>query len=703
MSSASRRRLWVIYLVVAALIISLGVRLWDVQVLNTRSYSALAASDMTQSVVVPSVRGQILDDTGQPFVDNKTALVVSVNIARLSQLSDEKTVLARLAKLLRMKPKLLSEKVRLCTKGVSQPCWAGSPYQPVPVEQNVSDQIALQIMEDHSAYPDITAQVQPVVNYARPAGANPAQVLGYLQPITPQEVKQRHLTVTGFSGVDLVGQAGLEQHYDTQLRGTPGIQKVSINADGVVTGTVSQTAPKAGDDLVTSLSAPLQADLQSILDNAVHKAHSAGNAGATSGAAVVLTTTGRVVAMASYPSYNPRVWTGGISQKEYDRLISPTHGEPILNRVTQGAYPPGSTFKVTTTAAAVAEGYSLYGSYNCPATVTIDGHKFANDGNPNLGPMSFHEALVVSCDTVFNELGYDMYLKDHPSINNIPNPHAPTQPMQKMELAWGFGKNPGIDLPEQNPGSIPTRRWLYYFWKDNAHTGQDWCKHGRQYGGYIQQIEYADCRDAYVWEPGQSAIAAIGQGYVSVTPLQLADAYAALANGGKLYSPRVGEALLSPTGKVVKRINPPLIRHLPVAKNTLAYIRSALQGVITSGTAAGAFGGFPLNKVCVAGKTGTADVTGTQANSVFASFAPCNHPKFVVVMMIPHAGYGAQASAPAVRKVWDAIYGLEGQKAALPGGQLPAHLPKITSSGAIKSGATGSTGSKGSGATGSKR
>jgi penicillin-binding protein 2 len=690
MSSVSRRRLWVIYLVVAALMISLGVRLWDVQVLNSRIYTALAASDMTQSVVIPSVRGQILDDTGQPFVDNKTALVVSVNIARLAQRSDEQAVLARLAKLLKMKDKLLTEKVRLCTKGVSQPCWAGSPYQPVPVEQNAPDRVALQIMEDHPAYPDITAQVQPVVNYARPDGANPAQVVGYLQPITAQEVKQRHLTVTGFSGVDLVGQAGLEEHYDSELRGTPGIQKVSVNADGVVTGTVSQTAAKAGDDLVTSISAPLQADLQNILAGAIHKAYNAGNHGATSGAAVVLSTTGRVVAMASYPSYNPSVWSGGISQKQYNALISPRQGEPILNRVTQGQYPPGSTFKITTTAAAVAEGYSLYGSYNCPATVTIDGHKFANDGNPNLGPMSLHEALVVSCDTVFYELGYDMYLRDHPSINNIRSPHAPIQPMQKMELAWGFGHNPGIDLPEQNPGSIPTRQWLYYFWKDNAHTGQNWCKHGRRNGTYVQQIEYADCRDAYVWEPGQSAIAAIGQGYVSVTPLQLADAYAALANGGKLYSPRVGEALISPSGKVVQRIKPPLIRRLPVARRTLAYIRNALQGVITSGTAAGPFAGFPLNKVCVAGKTGTADVSGTQANSVFASFAPCNHPKFVVVVMIPHAGYGAQASAPATRKVWDALYGLEGHKAALPGGRLPASLPRITSSGAIKSGATGS-------------
>jgi len=592
-----------------------------------------------------------------------------------------------------MKLRTLQDKVRLCTKNVPAPCWSGSPYQPVPVDQNASDRIALQIMENPAQYPDVSAQVQPVTDYPEPDGANPAQVLGYLQPITPSEVKQRHLTVTGFSGVDLVGQSGLEEQYDSQLRGTPGIQKVSVNASGVVTGTVSQTAAKAGDDLVTSINAPLQADVQKILGNAVQKARAEGH-NVKNGAAVVMTTTGRVVAMASYPDYNPGVWTGGISEKEFKHLFSTKYGAPVYNYVTQGEYAPGSTWKVTTTAAAVQQGYSLYGQYNCPATVNIDGHSFANDGEPNEGYMSFAEALIQSCDTVYNELGYDMWLKNRPSINSAKNPKAPIQPMVKMEEKWGFGQIPGVDLPGQSAGSVPSRQWLYYLWKDNAHTGQNWCKNGKEYGSYDQQIEYQDCQDGWVWEPGQAAIAAIGQGYVSVTPLQLADAYAALANGGTLYSPRVGEALLSPSGKVVQRINPKVVRHLPVSKTTLAYIRHALAGVVTQGTAASAFGGFPLSKVCVAGKTGTAQATGQAANSVFASFAPCNHPKYVVVMMIPNSGYGADFAAPSVRKIWDDIYGLEGQKAAMPSGRAPATLPTITKAGSIKPPAGYAGGSK---------
>ena len=684
MNVASRRRLVVLYVVAAALLISLGGRLYYLQVMNNTSFTKLAEQNQNRDVIVPAVRGQILDDVGNQLVANRTALVVSVDMMTLSQQpGGAAPVLRRLAPLLGMPYTLLSEKTRLCTRGVSQPCWAGSPYQPIPVDQDVSAQVALQVMEEQAQFPGVTAQVQPVIDYPMPDGANPAQVLGYLQPITPQEIASRHLPVTGFSGVDLVGQAGLEAQYDTQLRGKAGTQVVSVNAAGDVTGTVSQTPPTTGDDLVTSINAQIQADAQNALAGAIAKSRAAGNP-ANQGAAVVMTTTGRIVAMASWPDYDPGVWVGGITQHEFNDLFGTKNGEPILNWAAQGQYAPGSTFKVTSTAAAVANGHPLDGVYSCPASVSIDGVTLKNDGEPSLGDLTFSQALIQSCDTVYYQLGYDMYLSDDPKANNTTGPNAPIQKMQKMELAWGFGQDTGIDLPAESAGSIPTRQWLYYLWKDNAHTGQDWCKYGNPNGSYLQRIEAQDCQNGWQWEPGQAAIAAIGQGYVTVTPLQLADAYAALANGGSLYSPRIGEALVSPaTGQVVQQINPPVIRHLPVSHDTLAYIRSALAGVVTQGTAAGAFAGFPLNQVCVAGKTGTAQLFGKNATSVFASFAPCNDPKYVVLVMVPDSGYGADVAAPAVRQIWDGIYGLEGHKAAVPGGQIPSALPQITPAGAI--------------------
>ena len=684
MNIPARRRLLVVYLLVAVMLVALGGRLWYLQVMNTTAFTKLASANQTRDVSVPAVRGQILDDVGGQLVGNKTQMVVSVDMMQLSRQQDGgQAVLQRLAKLLHTPYHQLADKVRLCTRGVSQPCWAGSPYQPIPVNQSVGIQLALQIMEEKDQFPGVTALPQPVVQYPEPDGANPAQVLGYLQPITPQEMKQLQLPETGFSGVDLVGQAGLEAQYDAQMRGQAGTQVVTVNAAGQVTGTDGSIPAKPGDDLVTSINAQIQADTQNALDKAIGKARASGNA-ANQGAAVVLTTGGQVVAMASYPAYDPNVWTGGISQQEYRYLTNPGAGAPLNNWVTQGQYAPGSTFKVTSTAAAVADGYSINGLYGCPASVNIGGHSFYNDGEPGMGDMTFTEALVQSCDTVYYNLGYDMFLRDNPKANDVTSPNAPTQKMQQTELDWGFGKPTGVDLPGEQSGTIPTRDWIYWLWKDNANAGQQWCKYGKEYGNYVQQIEWQDCRSGNVWEPGQAAIAAIGQGYVTATPLQLASAYAALANGGTLYQPRVGAALVSPaTGKVDRYLDPPVIRHLPSSSYTLAYIRNALRGVVTQGTAAGAFGGFPLNKVCVAGKTGTAQLFGKNATSVFASFAPCNHPKYVVVVMVPDAGYGADVAAPAVRQIWDGIYGLEGHKPAVPAGQVPGSLPQVSPQGPI--------------------
>ncbi len=682
--SASRRRMAVLYVVVASLLITLGGRLWYIQVMNGTSYVKLASANQTRNTIVPAVRGQILDDMGNALVANRTALVVSVDMMTLSQRPDGgAAVLRRLAPMLNMPYQLLKDKVRLCSPTVTQPCWAGSPYQPIPVDQSVSEQVALQIMEEQRQFPGVTAQTQGVVEYPSPQGADPAQVLGYLLPATTQQLKADHLpSQVGYSSANLVGQSGLEEQYNNQLAGKTGTNTVSVNAAGDVTGTVGGTPAQSGDDLVTSINSAIQADAQQALNTAISKAQAAGN-DATQGAAVVMTTTGRIVAMASYPDYNPNVWTNGISQSEFNALFGARDGAPAVNWATQGQYAPGSTWKVTSTAAAVANGYPLDGSYDCPASISIGGHSYINDGAPNLGAMSFAEALIQSCDTVYYNLGYEMWQHDNPGANVVTSPKAPVQKMQQMALDWGFGKPTGIDLPDESTGTVPTREWLYYYWKDNAYTGQDWCKNGKADGSYVQQIEYQDCQDGNVWEPGQAAIAAIGQGYDLVTPLQLANAYVALANGGTLYAPRIGEALLSPSGAKAQKITPPIAGHLPVSRNTLAYIRNALAGVVTQGTAAGAFSGFPLNQVCVAGKTGTAEVMGKVATSVFASFAPCSNPQYVVVMMIPNSGFGADASAPAVRQIWDGIYGLEGHKAAVTGGQVPSSLPQILSTGQI--------------------
>jgi penicillin-binding protein 2 len=679
---ASKWRLISVTLVVVGLLAVLGARLWYLQVDTRGTYVAESAQDRIRTIVQPPVRGEILDDTGQPMVGEQSSLTVAVNVATLTQQRDSGTAeLARLGSLLGTSETVLHERTRLCTVGVKQPCWPGSPYQPIPVAQDVSEQTALTILENQAAYPDVTASIQPTIQYVQPISTAAAQLVGYLQPITAQEIKQLHVPVTGFAGDDLVGQSGLEAEYDRQLRGTTGIDEVSVSASGQVMSTIKDVKPQPGDDLVTSINSNVQIATENALRNAIVNTQAEGNTQATSGAAVVMTTTGRIVAMASYPTYDPSVWSGGITQQQFQQLFGTGQGEPILERATQGEYFPGSTWKVTTTTAAVNAGFPLDGTYDCPASISVGGHTFNNDFG-NGGQMSLHDALVRSCDTVFYNFGYDIWLRDNRQYDTVTSPKFPVQEMQQTELQWGFGRPTGVDLPGEAIGTVPTREWLYYFYQDNAHTGQNWCKYGKANGSYIQQIEYEDCTAGMVWTPGQAINASIGQGYVAVTPLQLATAYAALANGGTLYNPRIGEELVSPAGKVVQTIVPPVAGHLPASGATLAYIRNALQGVVTQGTAAGAFGGFPLGKECVAGKTGTAEVVGRLATSNFASYAPCNNPQYVVVMMIPNSGFGADVSAPAIRQIWDSIYGLEGHPPALKNGQLPAP-PTFDSAGRV--------------------
>ena len=433
-------------------------------------------------------------------------------------------------------------------------------------------------------------------------------MLGYLGPITAQQVKQEHLPTTGFSGVDLVGQAGLEEQYNKWLQGTPGQEVLSVNSAGQQLGTERTVAPQTGDDLVTSINAKLQGDLQSVLASTLTKAQAQGNVRATTAAGMVMTTTGRVVAMASVPTYNPSIWTDGISQRSTGSCSAPAHGEPILNRVTQGEYAPGSTFKVMSTAAAVKAGYSLDSTYNCPASFKIGGRTFANDGEPPIGPISLHEALVISCDTVFYELAYQIYQRDHPNDNVVTSPKAPAQEMQKMELDWGFGNAPGIDLPEQSTGTHPDPGVAVLLLEgQRAHRpGLVQVRQGQRHAT-SSRSSTRTASTATSGSPARRRSPPSARATWRSPRCSWPTRTSALANGGTLYSPRIGEALHQP-GRQGAAADQPAGDRAPAGRRVAPWPTSGprCEGPWDGGTAAGAFSGFPLNKVCVAGKTGTA-------------------------------------------------------------------------------------------------
>lgn len=682
MNPRTHFRLVVLYVLVGLLLLILMGRLWSMQILDGSHYQQLADQNRTRDIVVPAVRGMILDDRGIPLVRNRSALVVSVDRTTLSRQKDGgRTVMDRLAGVLGTTYQDVANRIRLCGPGIKRPCWPGSPYQPIPVEDHVDPKRALQIMERQEDFPGVTAQVQAVRDYPRPEGAAAAQVLGYLQPITQEELDQRKgLKVTGYSGVDLIGRAGLEAEYDAALRGEPGFRRVLVDSQGRVTGTAEEKSAVPGGNLVTSIDAGVQGAAEKALKHAIENGRKGGHPSDAGAAVVMDVQTGRMVAMASYPTYDPSIWTGGISQDEYDALLGKKKGEPLISRVTQGQFAPGSTFKVSSVAAAVSDGYPLNGTYQCPGSFDVGSRAFHNFEGEALGSMSLHTALVKSCDTVFYKFAYEEWLRDggmHPKKN-------PSDPMVKMARNYGFGKPTGIDLPSESSGRIPDRGWKKDYWDATkkgdckaAKTGfPDVQKTDPARAAYLKAVAAENCVDGYVWRAGDAANFSVGQGDVLVTPLQLVRAYAAVANGGKLFTPRLGLAVMRADGSIERRIPAPPPTKLPVDPKVLAYIRGGLAGVTKSGTAAGAFNGFDFKTVDVAGKTGTAEVYGKDDNSWFASFGPVKHPRYAVIVMVAQGGQGAVTAAPAVREIWEAMYGTKKQKPLLTDGKLPSDLPK---------------------------
>jgi penicillin-binding protein 2 len=687
MNSRSHFRLLVLHVLVASLLVSLAGRLWYLQVLNGDHYERVAADNRTRDIVVPAVRGQILDDVGRPLVRNRTALVVSVDRTVLSRQQDGGAgVLKRLAKVLGTTQQQLEQKTRLCGPGIKRPCWPGSPYQPIPVDDRVTSKKALQIMERQEDFPGVTAQVQAVRQYPRPEGAGAAQALGYLQPITQEELdKRKGLKVTGYSGVDLVGRDGLEGQYDAELSGTPGVRTVNVDSQGRVTGTAREQPSAPGSNLVTSIDAGVQAVVEKSLDNAIKSARKQGAKADTAAGVVLDVRTGRVVALASTPTYDPSIWAGGVSQQQYDDLLGKDKGQPLISRAVQGQFAPGSTFKVSSLSAAVKDGNSLNGTYSCPGSYNVGNRAFRNFEGVAHGSMNLHRALVVSCDTIFYKFAYDAWLRD----GGIHPVKKPKDPIVEMAQEYGFGSPTGIDLPNESGGRIPDRDWKKEFWEATKKSN---CKHAKTgYPGlpparaaYLKAIAAENCAEGYVWRAGDAANFAVGQGDVLVTPLQLARAYAAVANGGTLWEPRLARAVVAPDGTVVRKIDPVKGGKLPVGDRVLSYMRKALADVTKNGTAAGAFNGFDFKKVDVAGKTGTAEVYGKEDTSWFASFAPVKRPRYAVVVMVSQAGTGGSIAAPAVREIYEGIYGVgKGKKAALPNGVPPSKLPKIKPDGSV--------------------
>lgn len=634
-------RFTIFVLFFAVLIGVLIVRLWFLQVVQGQKYEELAAGNRIREISLEAQRGYILDRNGVKMVVNRLALSVFVVPDDYKKLEDKEAQVAELAGMLGMQPDEITGKL----EGNQVP-----QHEPVLIKKDIAPEVWFYIAERQQDFPWVQMKELPVRDYPAGEETRAAHVLGYLGEISEEQLTA--LEAKGYKAGDIVGTSGVEAFYEDTLRGTNGVSYVEVNAKGKPLRQLGEEPPEPGKTLMLTIDKNLQKVAEESLVAGMQLARTyydkerEQNFPATAGAVVVLDPrNGEVLAMASEPTFNLKEFVGGIDEKKWEELNDPSKNYPLNNRAMVGQYPPGSTFKPVTALAALQDlGYSAYTPFVCNHTFTEGEFKdFPKTCWGDHGRIDFTNGIIQSCDVVFYHVGYDLYNLSKPSSDPASSGVEWKNVLQDFARLAGLGSKTGIDLPNEFEGRVPTPQWKREFNSENP--------------------------DFQQWYPGDTVNMAVGQGDILVTPLQLANVFAAIANRGPFYVPHVGKEILSWEGESQSVIKPEKLGDLSDANNPLGIsvspanidvVRDALTGVVHGlGTAAGTFAGFPLSEIPVAGKTGTAEMgTGKSPTAWFACYAPADNPQYVIVVMIEHGGHGGMVAAPVARRILEYIYGL---------------------------------------------
>ncbi|HWF72378.1 MAG TPA: penicillin-binding protein 2 [Solirubrobacteraceae bacterium] len=635
-------------------------RLWFLQVLSGNQYVAQAKQNRTRKVLVAAPRGKIVDRNGATLVQSRPAIAVQIvptqlpvpvkepTIAELrSPPAADRALYRRLAGVLgistaRQNCKVIGYKTKngqsvqvtnhlripLVACDVAQAVYQLS-YNDATIATDVKQDVLFYLKERHASFPGVNEQQVYLTSY--PYKTLAAQVLGTVGPLNSAEVKLRQFA--GLPQSSIVGQTGLEYYYDRYLRGVDGAERVEVDSLGNPIKVLPQKAAVAGNTLKTSLDLKLQQAGQASLAQSI-----ASNAGAGPGGAFVAMDpqNGQIYAMGSLPSYDPNIFTKPISQSTYNGLISATSGDPLNNRAVDGLYPTGSTFKPITATAALESGvWNLSDTYDDTGQYCFSqgGLCLHNSGNVANGSLDLVNAIRVSDDVFFYNLGA--------KLNVNPVGHPLGGPLQQWARLFGIGQSTGIDLPYEASGNLPDPKWRAAIsqvekqYEKKHHTG---C-----------------CTIAYPgpWTVGDNVNLAVGQGDVLVTPLQLAVAYSAIANGGTIVRPHIGLQVENNIGdKVLQNIDPPASRHITINPAYLDAIRTGLREAASApgGTSAAVMGSFPEQ---VYGKTGTAQHNNQLDQAWYACFVPATATTkpITVVVTVEKGGFGAVAAAPVARQI----------------------------------------------------
>lgn len=620
-----RLRLAIVGIVAMALFGTLFARLWFLQVLAAPEYELAARANAVRTIREPALRGRILDREGRVLVDNRASNAVLIDRAVL-QPNERPAVIGRLAEVLGVAAADLERRLE---------DRRSSPYAPVVVAEGLSEESMLPLLERADDFPGVIATRMPLRSY--PNGPLAAHVLGYVGEINGEELTARS---EGYAAGDDIGKAGVERVYDDALRGVPGLTRVEVDSKGRPVNVVDRRSATSGADVVLSLDLDVQRVAEQALAQGLEAARGRtfGDTDrplvADAGAAVVLDLQeGSVLAMASYPTFDPAALADGVDKAEAATLFDENAGAPFTNRAVQGQYAPGSTWKLVTAVAGVDRGVITprttiedQGFYVIPECVGRC--RFQNAGGNRYGTVDLARALAVSSDVYFYRLGADLWVRRR---------EVGESALQDTARQLGFGTETGISLPSEANGRVPTpesRRKLFEERPDVYVTGG--------------------------WFTGDNVNLAIGQGELTVTPLQLASVYGSFATGTQ-WSWNVA-LRVDPRGDGPGETIAPRPRgELPVAESTRAAVMAGLRRAVTDdrGTATAAFAGFPLDRFPITGKTGTAQAMPKQDTALFVAVAPADAPRYAVAVVMEQAGYGASSAAPVARRILAELSGVE--------------------------------------------
>lgn len=591
---------------IAAVFGSLAVKLWIMQVLSADRYRTQSEDNQLTTIKTPASRGRIFDADGIELVGNETVPTVLAD----ASVANDHNVLVRLSALLGIPYSIVRQRIQDASGGAQ----AQREVATHPRERDVAF-----ISEHPDAFPGITIENRSHRTY--PYGALACQLLGYSGTIAAEEL-ERMPVGTDYQSGDEVGKSGVEAAFENVLSGEHGERVVVADVDGTVHSVERETRPTQGNDVHLTIAARVQQAAENALIGMIAPEGVIGGGTGTAGAIVAMdVTNGDVLAMASFPNYDPANFIGGISQDDWDRYNADLARKPLINRCIAGTYPAASTFKAFVGMAALHYGIASSDSgWNCTGTWTGFGDKYAQKcwKEGGHGYLDLRGGVVNSCDVVFYDIAAQFYYRSD---------DLGETPMQDFAMKFGMGSKTGIILSGEEAGNVPTPEWKKKHYANQPEEGQ--------------------------WVPGDMTNTAIGQGNVLVTPLQLAVGYAGVATG-KLPTPNLLKEVRNSAGETVVTGTSKLSDIEGVNDAEYSFMRDALRGVALEDgdvpeTLAKA-GGFQC-----ACKTGTGEATGDRdAYSWFVMYAPYDDPKYVVSCVIEDGGYGADTACPVAADVMEA-------------------------------------------------